>query len=405
MLPRLRWVCGACKGYEPADADRKLLRGWIANYLLLTLIGLWILAANGPGGGYLLIMQQAATLSGVAGIWLHEIGHALAAGAVGMKVWKLRVGRGPPKAAWRLGDVIVEIGRYPFLGGLAYFDQLERASRWRSAVAVAGGPAMNLLLAITVFGVAAAMLTPGSDQDWVGAGLAGLGLGQLLQFAINIWPSKSVDGHPDSDGRQLWTLLTARRSERDPYLEACFDSRILNNLGRFREARAVLERAWALRPQEPLALNLLLHVISADDGPDACLDFVRRHRAALDAVVAGDFESLPFMQVNIADAALRANPPDLDLAETFTDLACEAVPDSPAMLGTRGLLLARRGDPEAGRALLLQAVREPNEPGDQAQFCDLIAQLAQAAGNATEARAFDDIARRARRLSTGSGPA
>jgi regulator of sigma E protease len=80
-----------------------------------------------------------SVLIGLAGTWMallfHELGHALAALLVGVRIWGIRLGVGP--AVWRgqIGGCRVSIGVLPFLGAVQLLDEDANAIGYRDIFA------------------------------------------------------------------------------------------------------------------------------------------------------------------------------------------------------------------------------------------------------------------------------
>lgn len=114
-----------------------------------------------------------SVLIGLAGSWMallfHELGHAVAALLVGVRIWGIRLGIGPTVWRGRIGGCRVHIGLLPFLGAVQLLDEDANAigyrdifagrwrfewgpRAWRAPIISAAGGLSNLVgLALLVF--------------------------------------------------------------------------------------------------------------------------------------------------------------------------------------------------------------------------------------------------------------
>lgn len=78
-------------------------------------------------------------LVALAGSWIallfHELGHALAAVLVGVRIWGIRLGIGPTVWRGRIGDCRVHLALLPLLGAVHLLDEDARAIGYRDIVA------------------------------------------------------------------------------------------------------------------------------------------------------------------------------------------------------------------------------------------------------------------------------
>lgn len=150
---------------------------------------------------------------GLAGSWIallfHELGHAAAAWALGVRIWGLRLGVGPTIWRGRIGGTRVHVALLPFLGAVQLLDEDACAigyrdivagrwrfewgpEAWRAPIISASGGLSNLL-GLIMLAVA-----------WDLAGQPGLGsftgdlilFGMLSNFAgyLNLLPCFHSDG-------------------------------------------------------------------------------------------------------------------------------------------------------------------------------------------------------------------
>jgi hypothetical protein len=149
----------------------------------------------------------------LAGSWIallfHELGHAFAALALGVRIWGIRLGAGP--ILWRgtIGESRMHLALVPFLGAVHLLDEdacsigyrdivagrwrFEWGPRaWRAPIISAAGGVSNLV----------GVLLLGAWWNWVGQPSVGTLLGDLLLFAmasnfagyLNLLPGFRSDG-------------------------------------------------------------------------------------------------------------------------------------------------------------------------------------------------------------------
>ena len=98
-------------------------------------------------------------------VFVHELGHFLAAKRVGIKVLKFQLGFNPTIASFRRGDTEYSIGALP-LGGYVKMagenpdeartgrsDEFLSKTKWERFQVLIMGPAMNLILAVVLTAV------------------------------------------------------------------------------------------------------------------------------------------------------------------------------------------------------------------------------------------------------------
>ena len=80
-----------------------------------------------------------SVLIGLAGSWVallfHELGHALAAVLVGVRIWGIRLGVGPTIWRGRIGGCRLHVAVFPFLGSVQLLDEDARAIGYRDIFA------------------------------------------------------------------------------------------------------------------------------------------------------------------------------------------------------------------------------------------------------------------------------
>jgi hypothetical protein len=397
LLGRSKTVCEGCDPYKPSHAERRIFRSVIVLQCYALLAIAWSSIGWVADALSMFLMAEAALLSSLFRIGVHEAGHALAARAMGARVLRVTIGRGPARRTVRLGNTLIDLRSYVFMGGATHFAWLGgSARRWRSILVVIAGPAANGVLAALAFWAASAC-GPGWPADFLRPTLAGFGLAQAATAIFNLLPFTSrFDGLP-SDGRQLFTLLSARIPKVDVATQALLRGQTCLAEQQFNEAAEAFWDAARLKPDATYAFAMVMHCLARAKGDDAAMAFFQAHRPAFEASMGTVDEihraTIPYLQVNIAWPALKT---DLSLANAYSQAALDALPEVSAMLGTRGAYLVATGEVSAGRELLLQAIRASAEGSDRAEFANVLAQADRASGNTASAEAFQDLGRYAR---------
>lgn len=175
-------------------------------------------------------------------IFVHELGHFVAARAFGVKVLRFSIGFGPRIAGFTRGDTEYVIGALPLGGyvlmhGMSPDDDLDPLDRgrslldkplWQRAIVSLAGPLMNLLIAAPAFMVVRAADTErlppivGTVADGSPAAAAGLMEGDRIveideqtirffsdmQSIVRASPGVALDFVIERDGEQLTVPVT-----------------------------------------------------------------------------------------------------------------------------------------------------------------------------------------------------
>ncbi|MGN6392636.1 MAG: site-2 protease family protein [Gemmatimonadales bacterium] len=159
----------------------------------------------------------------------HELGHAAAAFALGVRIWGIRLGVGPTLWRGRIGDCRVHLAALPFLGSVQLLDEDASAigyrdivagrwrfewcpDAWRAPVISAAGGVSNLI----------GLLLLGTWWQWLGQPGLGTLTGDLLLIAM----ASNCAGYLNllpcfrSDGRHLLAHLAAARFRVQPAARA-----------------------------------------------------------------------------------------------------------------------------------------------------------------------------------------
>jgi membrane-associated protease RseP (regulator of RpoE activity) len=291
---------------------------------------------------WLLLLQVLVLLAGTA---VHELGHALAARAVGFEVAGVRVGpvlaHATPRG-WRV-RLVVEIA----VGGelLSVPGEPDRL-RARHAAMIAAGPAAHLLAALAVLAAAA---STGALLLWITA--ATLGLSGL----VNLVPGRPRLGGRWTDGQ--WLLVWLVRPERATQRVALGVLQRAAAAARPRDWDERWARLAASGPRQPadaaqVAGCLLAYAHALDRGEtDRAAALLTRAFAARHLLPAGGQAALA-LQAAFFTARFRGNP---TLAKRLLQTGLER-PDR-----------ARALDVDRARAAVLLASGQPAEAAAAAE--------------------------------------
>ncbi|HEY8257608.1 MAG TPA: site-2 protease family protein [Gemmatimonadales bacterium] len=157
----------------------------------------------------IVMTSLAAWIACWIALLFHELGHAAAAEAVGVRIWGLQLGIGP--TIWRgtIEGRRLQIGAFPFLGGVTLLDEDAdsigyrdiMSGRWRfewgpdawraPIISVAGG--LSNIVGMLIF-LTALQFAGGGAGDFVHNVLY-FGLITNLAGYLNLLPCSRSDGH------------------------------------------------------------------------------------------------------------------------------------------------------------------------------------------------------------------
>jgi hypothetical protein len=345
-------------------SNEQRARQRVGALVFLVLAALAVLALSrwfvGPASGWLALNLSLIVVFLEVVTLPHELGHALAAHALGFRVYSVTAGVGPRLVERTVRGVRFRVHAYPFGGYTVYAPRERRFFRLRHFLAVAAGPAVNGL-----FVAGAVLLSRDLDVTSVRSeprpALAFLAANALI-LVLNLLPRMhtSAAGLGPNDGMQLLKVPFAPESGVTELLAAryCFEAQLC------RERESLLEaRAWAERGLEALPGAPLLHF---DLGFTLVLlgDCEGARREFLVAAEAPDVAPAFRAGVlnNIAWVDVVTGPNDrLDEADLMSQEALRTLGFSPAHKGTRGAVLIAMGRAEEGLVLLRDALLKTRE--------------------------------------------
>jgi tetratricopeptide (TPR) repeat protein len=394
VLGRARRYCPRCSRERNERNSRRIvpiLGGLVLlAFLLLSLGGSRTGSAAASAGWAIanlclfLVFLEIATLP-------HELGHALAAHLLGLRVFSITCGVGPRVYERTVAGVRLRINAYPFGGFTLSTPRDPRLWRLKSFLVVAAGPAVNGILLVVVL-VFVTDLRIESILEGLRPGLAFLGA-SLFLLILNLVPMtvESAAGLNLNDGLSLLRIPFLKPSDRVEALSARYVLEALSCRERalLPEARSWAERGIDACPDSPslhLDLGLTLALLGECEKARREFVFVAELPGVPPAVQA-------IARNNLAWANVVTGPNDrLEEADRVSQEALMTLGWMPALKGTRGAVLVELGRIEEGLVLLREALRDGRDedlhPMARATYSGALALGLLAQGRHEEAQAW-----------------
>ncbi len=315
---------------------------------------------------------------------LHELGHAIAARAVGWHVDEMVIGFGKELFRFRYGHTLVRVRLLPIEGYVQPHPTSLAGARWKNALIYLAGPGIEILLAFALWLVVGDALTVNSTDYGVIA-TQSLALGALMGAGFNLLPYATGNGVSDGLGailslfandelfRHRLALQHVRAAWAALYLESWDRAEEEIDIGLQRypgddQLSGLKAVVVAARGNHDEAFSMLEALGHPDDKPPAI-----RHELLLDAawtvLLSGDQSLLHDAQQACeralfgSDGSVRAN----------------------LMLGR---VLLERGQPEAAFKALMRGYRQTVEAEDEPQLLAYLTIAAREIGHDDYAERF-----------------
>lgn len=383
-----RTFCAGCEPYKPTVFERTLL---VESVFCLTL-GISLRAVEGPIG-----LGNIALTAGLLGpafavaVLVHELGHAVAGRAAGLRLHIITMGSGPLLLAVPMLGGWLQLRPYLTKADVQAYHPQPDPARWRQAIFVACGPGANLIAGAV--GIATITMM-GAVLDRVAPKLLVflwmlvafhfiLGFGNLMPFSRN----KALT----SDGDKLVGLLRDRGfRERALFAAGWYGGWSMLYRRRFAEAAAHFAAAHAHFPTSLPLAALSIHAVGEAYGSHSVIALYHEMRTVIDLDTGDNF----LAQATIAWHAIQTgDPPLFDLADRLSAKAIELRPHDYTAKGVRGAVLARQGHTEEGVALLKAAVRASHRFSEKAGFAGELAIVERSRGHLARAGDYAGLAR------------
>lgn len=361
------WIDSAkiyCQSCVDLAVDRTL-----AIYLFVRLgwLGYALFAYHVQGYPQLAWLVVNIVLMGFLGFFvvlLHELGHALTALVLKMRVYGIQVGQGNELLSFETFGHSITINKLPFLGGFTYLGFRDgEESVWRLWLATLAGPLTNLIIFIIILAFV------GFDEliEPVAHGFKGIELftiiafDNIVVFVANMIPgSFVVKGKKyDRDGKFL-LLSPFRRQKTLTTLRIA--TLVQHGSEAYQNGEYVNAAHWFKRGVDEFPDNLLYHYWYA-----ASLYINNQYQSALkylDSIIDENLEKSEdkFYAANIFNLyawiiVLEGNKSKMDLADKYSNKAGEILKDEAAILDTRGSIDIELGNISSGKELLSRAIK------------------------------------------------
>ncbi len=373
---RVLKYCPQCWAQRQTRSQRNRLRWWLA----LTGAGLFVVGFF-PGNslGWALLNLAWLDACFMLAIAPHEFAHAFTARVLGYRVFRVFLGSGRVWWRGRIFGFAVEARRFPFDGAVVAAPREPRGLRWKQFLFILAGPLANTAL------LALALAALGSQPWWIGLshGFAGwqiFAAANLLIVLTSLWPHEvqTALGPLPSDGRLLLqTLFGWKENSSQQQHAAWFLLESADCLERRHpeESRAWVERGLAEYPDNPLlrqqlaslsieageleaARNILLPLLAEHPAPDATRLTLLNNIAYIDALLG---------QADL-----------LEEADRYSSEALAAIPWSPALQNTRGVVLLALDRLDEALPLLRTSAESEREHADHTAQCQSVLAIAEA---------------------------
>ncbi len=382
-----------CLGCRTKRMARNRFQGLIMT-ALLGFVGALLVIFAPPSWkfpGWVMLNYFLLLVFVVIAILPHELGHALAARALGLRLFRVEIGSGRTLYEKRIGGSSLHLKTFPYSGLTVALPRSAAWHRLRTWLFIAAGPLANLLLAAFAwpFGSPSGMHDFGSTlYPWHFFLLANLAIvvGNLAPQKVN-----TFFGKIGSDGLQLlqtpfFSLEKVRVRVMTYYI---FEGLEARRLGNHTEAGIWFDRALESAPDNFVALNnVAINRLDVQRAGEARAAFQRiLERTDLHPA------SKALAQNNLAYANLLLGGPELlPEADILSKEALAALPWMAAVKGTRGAVLCELGMLADGIALLTKSMDEATEASSKAENACRIAAAERKRGNLERSEQLWEIA-------------
>jgi hypothetical protein len=287
----------------------------------------------------------------VIGTLAHELGHLICAGIASIKVERIVIGVGPVLARSHIGDMALELRRWPVSGAVWPAPDAVPPKHWLQAVFILGGVLGN----IAVIGLVSWLHAAGVAPQIIDRAGPPILLVQVWFIIATLVPYRwNLDGMPvSSDGLQLLSLISRR----------------IANLALLRPYRSSRLRLLPSRAFLRIVDHFAHPGRDTDPGVRREVWEALRRELAQGGLPAD--EEMLVLDWLITDALIYADPALCSQLEAWSLRAIQLGPQVRTLIGSRGSALIEAGAYEKGKAMLEPLVSAK----DTALFDGLISRI------------------------------
>lgn len=284
-------------------------------------------------------------------ILAHEMAHALAGLAVGMRVFGMTLGTGPRLARSHVGAWTLEIHLIPSGGSCRAALRKTRFGRMRIMSMVAAGPAVHLVISLAIAWALTGMSMSVGTSTAAGF-LWGILLLNVAMLLFNLWPHAIRRGNQtlNSDGKQLRELWRSNDATRNwLFANYVLETSACLERGSVARARVWLEHARSVNASNVAFTMNEVAVVGAEGNWPGASELALARLAN---------ESDPLARASLAAWASVScvyAKGDLNSAESLCDESMSIVPWEGEVQAVRAVVLLAQGRNDKAEGWLRQA--------------------------------------------------
>ena len=362
LVDPAKTYCKSCVGLA---IDTTLIKYF---FYRLMWIGYALFAYHVQGYPQLAWLVVNLVLMGFLGFFvvlLHELGHALTALALKLRLYGIEVGQGHKLLSFKVFSYPITINKLPFLGGFTYVGFRDKEeSVWKMSLVYLAGPVTNLLIFLVILGFV------GIEEliDPVAHGFKGIEIftiiafDNIVNFIRNIIPRSFVAKgiKVDNDGKFLLRSLF-KRGEIKKSLRISTLSQHGNEACQHEDYSEAAK--WFKKGIDEFPDTLLFQHWYA-----ASLYVGKQYQEALaylDSIIDEDlgnnedtYYSASIYNLYAWITFLGGDKSKLEIADKYSNKACKILEGEAHILDTRGCLDIELGEILSGKKLLWKAIEK-----------------------------------------------